>query len=235
MLEIAILLIVPLTVRPHICGNRTVSRRPVEAIRSEKSPRVMPFEVAVVATQTAPLSGRAASLTGGITASTISTTRTITIPERTRSGPVGRERHTARWMSQENVELVQRLLEVYNERSFEDNVDLVNPEVVMDLSRGELPDGASYTGHSEFIDFVEAWEEGFESEQIEAQEILDAGDRVVAILRHRGRGRLSGIDIDQTFAMVWTLRNGQAVRIELYPTREEALEAVGLPNEAPPS
>jgi ketosteroid isomerase-like protein len=124
-------------------------------------------------------------------------------------------RDTGQAMSQENVELVQRLLEVYNERSFEDNVDLVNPEVVLDLSRGELPDGASYTGHSEFLDFAKAWEEGFESEQIEAEEILDAGDRVVAIVRHRGRGRLSGIDVDQTFAMVWTLRDGQAVRGEL--------------------
>jgi hypothetical protein len=28
--------------------------------------------------------------------------------------------------------------------------------------------------------------------------------------------------------MVWTLRNGRAIRMEVFPTRHEALEAVGL-------
>jgi uncharacterized protein len=131
-------------------------------------------------------------------------------------------------MSQENVELVRRMLDVYNERSFADNVELIDPAIVWDLSRVELPDGAVYTGRLELTGFVETWEEGFESEHVEAQEILDAGDRVVVFVRHRGRGRLSGIEVDQTFAMVWTMRDGRAVRMDMYPTREEALEAVGL-------
>jgi ketosteroid isomerase-like protein len=131
-------------------------------------------------------------------------------------------------MSQENVKLVRRLLEVYNERSFGENTELIDPEMIWDFSRAELPDGSSYTGHSEFLSFIEAWEEGFDSEHMEAREILDAGDRVVVTVNHRGRGMTSGIEIDQTVAMVWTLRDGRAVRMALFPTREEALEAAGL-------
>jgi ketosteroid isomerase-like protein len=131
-------------------------------------------------------------------------------------------------MSKENVELVRKLLEVYNERSFEENVDLIDPDIVWDMSRVELPDGTSYTGPWEFRNFFNAWEEGFASEHMEAEEMLDAGDRVVVMVHHRGRGRLSGIEVDQRFAMVWTLRAGRAVRMDMYPTREEALEAVGL-------
>ena len=48
------------------------------------------------------------------------------------------------------------------------------------------------------------------------------------MIHHSGRGKLSQIEIDQHFAMVWTLRGGRAVRMDLYPTRDEALEALGL-------
>jgi ketosteroid isomerase-like protein len=126
------------------------------------------------------------------------------------------------------VELVQKLFDVYNERSFAENIELLDPEIVWDVSRVELPDGASYTGRSELRSFVEAWEEGFESDHVAAQEIVDGGDRVVVSVHHRGRGKISGIEIDQTFAMVWTLRDGRAVRMDMYPTQDEALKAAGL-------
>jgi ketosteroid isomerase-like protein len=130
-------------------------------------------------------------------------------------------------MSQENVELVRRLFDVYNERSFAENTELIDPEIEWDFSRAELPDGTSYTGHSEFLSFIEAWGEGFQSEHMAAQEIIDAGDRVVVVVHHHARGKLSGIEVEQTFAMLWTLRDGRAVRMAIYPTREEALEAAG--------
>src|SRR5438874_12560366 len=107
-------------------------------------------------------------------------------------------------MSRANVELVRKLFEIYNERTFGENEDLIDPAMVWDMSRAQLPDGTSYTGPSEFRDFVETWEEGFASEHMEAQEIIDAGDRVVVLVHHRGRGRASGIEVDQHFAMVWT-------------------------------
>jgi ketosteroid isomerase-like protein len=131
-------------------------------------------------------------------------------------------------MSQQNVELVRKLLEVYNERTFVENTDLIDPDVVWDMSRVQLPDADSYTGRSEFRSFVEAWEEGFASEHMEAKEIVDAGDRVVVMVHHRGRGKSSGIEVNQTFAMVWTFRAGRVVRMEMYPTRADALEAAGV-------
>jgi ketosteroid isomerase-like protein len=131
-------------------------------------------------------------------------------------------------MPSHNVALVQRLFEVYNERSFEENFDLIDPDIVWDVSRVELPDGGSYTGRSEVRGFARAWEEGFESDHVEALEFIERGDRVVVTVRHRGRGKLSHADVVQHFAMVWTLRDGRAVRVDIYPDREEALEAVGL-------
>jgi len=131
-------------------------------------------------------------------------------------------------MSKENVELVGRLNDVFNERSFLENADLIDPEMVWDMSRIPLPDSALFTGQPGFLEFVNAWTESFASERIDAEEMIDAADRVVVMVRHSGRGKASGIEIDQRFAMVWTLRDSRAIRMDMYPTREEALKAVGL-------
>jgi ketosteroid isomerase-like protein len=134
-------------------------------------------------------------------------------------------------VSKENVELVRKLFEVYNERSFVENADLIDLDIVWDVSRVEFPDALSYTGRQELLGFAEAWEDGFVAEHVEAREIFDAGDDVIAMVHHRGRGKTSGIEITQTFAMVWTLKDGRAVKVVLYPTLEEAREAVGVRDE----
>ena len=60
------------------------------------------------------------------------------------------------------------------------------------------------------------------------QDYVDAGERVVVILNQRGRSKATGIPVDMRFAQVWTFRDGQAVRMEMYKNVEEALEAVVL-------
>jgi ketosteroid isomerase-like protein len=60
------------------------------------------------------------------------------------------------------------------------------------------------------------------------EEMIDAGDRVIACHRMRGKGRESGVEIDTRLVQVVTVRGGKQVRIDDYWTRDEALEAVGL-------
>src|SRR5438128_2624443 len=121
-------------------------------------------------------------------------------------------------MSRENVEIVRQLNSVYNERSFEDNRDLIDPDFVWDMSRMEVPESAAYSGLPGLRNFLDTWGEGFAAEHVELEEILDAGDRVLVMIHHTGRGRASGIEVDQRYAMVWTLRAGRALRMDMYPT-----------------
>jgi ketosteroid isomerase-like protein len=67
-----------------------------------------------------------------------------------------------------------------------------------------------------------------EEPQIEAEEIIDAGERVVVAVRVSGRGRGSGIDVKASWFHVLTPRDDKVVRIEWYDSREKALEAAGL-------
>jgi len=131
-------------------------------------------------------------------------------------------------MSQENVELVRRLNDLYNTRDFDELGKLMEPDFVWEMSRVEMPDSVRHAGLTALRRFVDTWDEGFASDHVEVEEMFDAGDRVLVVIHHSGRGRTSGIEVDQRYAMVWTLRDGRAVRMDMYPTRDEALEAVGL-------
>jgi ketosteroid isomerase-like protein len=44
-----------------------------------------------------------------------------------------------------------------------------------------------------------------------------------------GRAKLSGVETELTFAVFYTIRDGQIARGREYWTRDEALEAAGLP------
>ena len=131
-------------------------------------------------------------------------------------------------MSEENVELVRRMLEVYNEKSFAENLDLIDPEVVWDMSHMEFLEGAAYRGIPGMREFAETWGEGWEFDRVEIEKLVDSGNDVVVWVHHTGRGRGSGIEIDQHFAQVWTLRDGRTAAMVMYPTFEEALAAAGL-------
>jgi hypothetical protein len=61
-------------------------------------------------------------------------------------------------------------------------------------------------------------------------EIIDAGDKVIVFGGVRGRGAESGAEVNTpSFPQVWTFGDdGRPLRVEMYPSRAEALEAVGL-------
>jgi len=70
--------------------------------------------------------------------------------------------------------------------------------------------------------------EVYEDVRVEAEEFVDAGDRVVVVGLARATARRSGMELNQRFAFVWTVSDGVLIRMEMYPERREALEAVGL-------
>ena len=78
------------------------------------------------------------------------------------------------------------------------------------------------------MQFNAEWADAWEDWELEVEDYLDAGERVVVIIKQRGRAKATGIPVDMRFAQVWTLRNGQAIRMQMYASVDEALEAVGL-------
>jgi ketosteroid isomerase-like protein len=56
----------------------------------------------------------------------------------------------------------------------------------------------------------------------------DAGDRVVALMRQRGRSKANGMPVEMSFAQIWTFRDGKRARMDMYADRDEALAVARL-------
>jgi len=130
-------------------------------------------------------------------------------------------------MSQQNVEKVRAFIAAYNRRDFDAAMKDFHPEVDWVLPDRQSSD--SGRGPDEIRRFWEGIDETFDELTLLPQEWLDAGDRVATRLRHRGRGKGSGLEIDEElYHQVATFRDGKMVRIEYFGEWSEALEAAGL-------
>ena len=128
-------------------------------------------------------------------------------------------------MSQENVELVREGIEAWNRRDFDGALRSIHPGVVIRT----IPAVGSriFRGHEEIKAFWTTFFDSFDELWQEPTEFIDGGDRVVVVVRWRGRGR-DGIDLEQTIVDVYTFRNGLIVRLEGFDRKSAALEAAGL-------
>jgi ketosteroid isomerase-like protein len=136
-------------------------------------------------------------------------------------------------MSRENVEIVRRVIDAWNRHQQERAIRYIDPEVVFDATRRRV-NPKTYNGmdgmRAMLADTDEVWEEF----RMEPDEFVDAGDWIVAIGRWVGKGKGSGIDVQQPVADVFRLHDGRIVRLELgYADRGKALEAAGLRSSDP--
>ena len=133
-------------------------------------------------------------------------------------------------MSQENVEVVRRVYDAAARRDAEAVLALYDPEVELDSTRLGLPDSARelYHGHDGLRRFFGEWHEAWGKIEYDYEELIEAGEQVISVVTRHAHGRASGVEVERSFALVWTLREGKVVRVVWFLTREEALEAVGL-------
>jgi ketosteroid isomerase-like protein len=94
---------------------------------------------------------------------------------------------------------------------------------------GALDDRGPIHGKDAMRAYVQDWIDTFDEFRIEPVELIDGdGDVLVAVLRYGGSAKLSGVETDETFGVVFTLRDGKIARGREYRTRDQALEAAAL-------
>jgi ketosteroid isomerase-like protein len=142
-------------------------------------------------------------------------------------------------MSQENVELVRSL-----QPSREDDLVALFRD---DATATALMEALSPFFHDDFeivaptpgqrgrfegleglragwLDWLDPWE----SYRTEVEDVIDAGDEVVVLVRDYGRRAGMAVEVSVVSAAVWTVRDGKIAGVAFYLNRSKALEAVGL-------
>ena len=131
-------------------------------------------------------------------------------------------------MSQEHVELVETLWDAFQRGDIDTLRGASRSDIVI-VQPSELPDAKTYVGHEGVKEAVEDWPKQWDDFRFEVLEISDVSEtQVVSVTRHRGRGAVSGIEVNAIIAYVLTITDGKFARIDMFVSREQALEAVGL-------
>lgn len=124
-----------------------------------------------------------------------------------------------------NRDVVAELYTAFARRDLPAVLALSDPEIVV-AQTDLLPWGGTYRGHDGLKAFTAALLGRVDS-QVEIEEFIEAGDRVVAIGRTRGTVRGTGTSFDVRVAHVWTVKDGKAVKFEAYIDTPAMLRALG--------
>jgi ketosteroid isomerase-like protein len=129
----------------------------------------------------------------------------------------------------DHVEVVREQFAATNGRDFERAMGLYADDVTL-IARGGLNPG-TFEGKEAvgrwFGDWLGTFEPGY---RFEIEEARDLGDGAIYLLAsHGGRGRASGAEVRGETAYLYRVRDGRIVRVELFFTPAEALEAARSP------
>ena len=131
-------------------------------------------------------------------------------------------------MSQENVDVLKAGYEAFAKGDLDAALAIMDPEIeVLDHDR-VLDSPKEYRGPQGVIQMTMEAAASFDEHRYEPEDFREVGDRVIVSVRRRGRGKGSGIEVDEAQWHVWDFREGKAVRLRTFVSRAEALEAVGL-------
>ena len=126
-------------------------------------------------------------------------------------------------MSRENVERIKAGFEAHNRGDLDAMVELYAPDVVFET----LLLGTHHGNEAIRTIFAEN-QKTMAGYDVVPVELIDAGDKVVAVAQAVGAGSTSQISVDDAFAFVFTFQGERVIREQAFRNREEALEAAGL-------
>jgi uncharacterized protein len=125
-------------------------------------------------------------------------------------------------MAEANVAALQRGYEALNRGDLSVVSELLDPEIEWH-EPGDSPEAGTHHGRDSFERFLRGWRDSFDSFQVVPEQVVERGDKLIAVVHQSGRGRTSGVEVNARLAHVWTVEDGRAVRWESVPDPDDAL------------
>ena len=135
-------------------------------------------------------------------------------------------------MSRENVEVARQVIESNRSDDLEARIEaglaLWDPSCEYTRVTAAV-DPQTYRGHDGIRRYISDLADSWAEWRSEAEDVFEVGpDTVVATNRFRAIGKDSGAPVEARLGVVVVLSDGKLLRGHTYPSREDALEAVGL-------
>jgi ketosteroid isomerase-like protein len=130
-------------------------------------------------------------------------------------------------VSGENVEIVRKGFEAFNQTGVDGILPLLHPDFEVTTPPDLASEPDTYRGEEGVRRWFDSFDEAMDGIRWDAHDFRQVGDRVVVEFTLRARGKTTGLDFGQDAVMVWKLRDGKAVALELFATLDEAMAAAG--------
>jgi ketosteroid isomerase-like protein len=134
-------------------------------------------------------------------------------------------------VSQTNLELLLAGFDAFNSGDLERILTFVDPQFEVSVPRELSAEPDTYRGYEGVRRYFETFAEAMDRITFHAERVWDTGEDLVVELRLTAIGRQTGIPVQQTAFLVWTVRDGKALRVRTYAALEPALASAGLPED----
>jgi ketosteroid isomerase-like protein len=131
-------------------------------------------------------------------------------------------------VSQENVELAQRVLAAIARRDLSYLAEAADPEVEWQGLIAGLGEGGVYRGHEGTRRWLSDIYDAFDETHADVDDAIAVGEVVVLVGRLHYRGMASGAESESPVGWMLRFRRGKVIRLRVFRDPEDALEAVGL-------
>jgi ketosteroid isomerase-like protein len=128
-------------------------------------------------------------------------------------------------MSQGNVEVVRAQVERFKATG---ELSPETFEAVAWHDPPDFPDAQVHLGVEGATQAVRTWANAWSEWHIDLNEYVDAGDHVLVRGTQSGRGKDTGVLVEQPLCLVFLVVGGKAAEVRAFFDEEQALEAAGL-------
>jgi ketosteroid isomerase-like protein len=128
-------------------------------------------------------------------------------------------------MAKSDIEVAKEATERFGRGDIEELLPLIHPEFEGTTPPGLAAEPDTYRGHEGIRRYFESFYEAMDRVWLEADEFREVGGKVVVPGKLWSRGRSTGLESSIDGVFVWTIRDEQVIRAEIFATEEEALAA----------
>jgi ketosteroid isomerase-like protein len=123
----------------------------------------------------------------------------------------------------ENLDLVRSIYADWERGNYE-SAEWAHPEVEYVNPSGAIEPGTRH-GLAAFSRAIESVFDGWETWQMELEQVEAFGDQVAVVVRYRARGRGSGVEVGGRESALWTVHDGKVVRYKWFHGPSDARSA----------
>jgi uncharacterized protein len=131
-------------------------------------------------------------------------------------------------VAERDIETLRLGYEAVSRGDWDSPTEFAHPEFELQTAERFVSPG-TYRGVEAVRRFFEDLFAPFDEVMVEPEEFFVRGDRIVVFVATRLRPAGSSAVVENRIGHLWTMRDGKAVRLRIFPRREDALEAAALP------